>query len=751
MRVAVFVCALVLIGIHVKAGFCRADCVQYDDYIHWTGSVGVTYPAIGVAVAGGYAYVADQDRCLEVVRVTNPQYPRVVGRTDFRSYALDVAVAGGYAYVAARLYGLQVVDVSDPRNPTLVSTADAGFANAVAISGNYAYVACWGGGFCVIDIADPLNPTAVGHSGPADCWALAVSGRYAYVGSEGLAVIDISNPDSPNPVGGVGTMALCRGVAVSGNYAYLAEEGGFDDGCAFQVADVTDPTNPRIVGEPIRLEGMGLSAAVVGNRVLIGTIAYWTASGSLYVFDITNPEAPRMIGSTYGGYANDVAIADDLAYVADQNNALHILDIGHPASPPAAPFVPTSIPAEAVAVSGNCAYVAEYGGWNLGRLEAVDIADPANPQVIGAVDTRASCIDVAVSGSHAYVLETPFGPEGLQVVDVSDPRNPRITGSVGISQPLGMDAVGSLVYVAGMYGGSGTGYLDIVDASDPESPQIIGQLDTPSEAHDVKVSGNFAYLQENEVGVRVIDISNPTAPRSVATLVRVAADPIPYRIFGYGCVGISGTHAYMLGRENRLDVIDIADPLHPWTAGHVDVPYQYIGVSTGLAVSGGAVYLPCTYRNVAVIDVGDPAYPRYLGDVHTGASMNVAVVGDRLLVASKESGVEIASAQCGGRAGSARWASARSAPEEFWVTPIPASGPVSFHLTLPSGGSVRTALYDVTGRKVRTLFDGFLGSGAHDLRWDGSGEDQRPVPPGVYLARVSTEVSTRTARVVILR
>ena len=38
--------------------------------------------------------------------------------------------------------GLQVIDVSDPENPTIVGSADTpGWAAGVYVSGNYAYVA----------------------------------------------------------------------------------------------------------------------------------------------------------------------------------------------------------------------------------------------------------------------------------------------------------------------------------------------------------------------------------------------------------------------------------------------------------------------------------------------------------------------------------------------------------------------------------------------------------------------------------
>ena len=114
--------------------------------------------AQGVAGAGGYAYVAN-GYGLEVVDVSDPTSPEVVGHYDPLGYGLKVAVAGDYAYlaVASGFPGLMnwwtfdVVDVSDPTIPYAVGYGGTpGQAVDVAVAGDYAYVACLDGGFVVL-------------------------------------------------------------------------------------------------------------------------------------------------------------------------------------------------------------------------------------------------------------------------------------------------------------------------------------------------------------------------------------------------------------------------------------------------------------------------------------------------------------------------------------------------------------------------------------------------------------------------
>lgn len=67
--------------------------------------------------------------------------------------------------------------------------------------------------------------------------------------------------------------------------------------------------------------------------------------------------------------------------------------------------------------------------------------------------------------------------------------------------------------------------------------------------------------------------------------------------------------------------------------------------------------------------------------------------------------------------------------------PNPARGEVALTLDLPVAGEVEVALFDVSGRRVRTLHRGAAPAGPLTLRWDGTGASGRPAPAGLYFAR----------------
>jgi hypothetical protein len=136
-----------------------------------------------VAVAGGYAYVADYDGGLRVVDVSTPSSPMEVGFYDTPRWAEDVAVAGGYAYVAAGFeVGLRVVDVSTPANPTEAGFYDMpGWAWSVAAVRNIAYVADQSGGVVILRYQLPsITGRALDGSGnPIEGVQIAAGAEYS--------------------------------------------------------------------------------------------------------------------------------------------------------------------------------------------------------------------------------------------------------------------------------------------------------------------------------------------------------------------------------------------------------------------------------------------------------------------------------------------------------------------------------------------------------------------------------------------
>jgi|GEM_PF-2555375 len=67
-----------------------------------------------------------------------------------------------------------------------------------------------------------------------------------------------------------------------------------------------------------------------------------------------------------------------------------------------------------------------------------------------------------------------------------------------------------------------------------------------------------------------------------------------------------------------------------------------------------------------------------------------------------------------------------------------------------AGERARLDVFDLAGRRVRTLFDG-TGGGEQQAMWDGTDDRGRDLPPGLYLLRLRTEEGAHTRKVLKTR
>ncbi len=78
----------------------------------------------------------------------------------------------------------------------------------------------------------------------------------------------------------------------------------------------------------------------------------------------------------------------------------------------------------------------------------------------------------------------------------------------------------------------------------------------------------------------------------------------------------------------------------------------------------------------------------------------------------------------------------------------PRVGGAALRFALREGSEVRLQVFDVAGRLLATLVDGFRAAGEHEVAWDGA-TTAGPAPSGVYFARMQTP-STQARTTVIL-
>ena len=124
-------------------GCSRSDSIEYVNSAVWTR-------AYDIEVHDGYAFCSFLNG-LGIIDITNKAEPQLLSQL-FLGGGFGIDVENEHAYLASGLQGLQIVDVSDPAAPILVGEhATLGEAKDIVKAEDHAFVADGPNGLLVFD------------------------------------------------------------------------------------------------------------------------------------------------------------------------------------------------------------------------------------------------------------------------------------------------------------------------------------------------------------------------------------------------------------------------------------------------------------------------------------------------------------------------------------------------------------------------------------------------------------------------
>jgi hypothetical protein len=389
------------------------------------------------------------------------------------------------------------------------------------------------------------------------------------------------------------------------------------------------------------------------------------------------------IGGYVGfGYANDLFVAEHYAYVTDSDSCFKILDISNLSSPTVAAKYGSGGYLR-VYVSGYYAFLVKTRS-----VEIIDVSDPTNPALVWSDTTWGLPKAITVRDNYAYITLFYFWDSSdLQIFDVSDPTNPILAGDcdLGSGFAKAISLSGDYAYVASEREG-----LVIVNISNPYNPLVVGSYWAGHGYYRIYVSADYAYLPSGDIGLEIVDISVPSNPTFVSL----------YDTDGSATdVGVLDNYAYIADGLRGLLIIDVIDPADPVFAGSFDTERSV----NNIFLAGGYIFL--MDRNSLSILRFDPP---------TGTIEEISQI-----------------------------------PMQFSLSqnhPNPFNTSTIIRYDLPLAGDVRLEIYDILGRKVETLIDGWQPAGAHSVVWDAEG-----VSSGIYFYTIRTGEYYRGENCILLK
>ncbi len=366
--------------------------------------------------------------------------------------------------------------------------------------------------------------------------------------------------------------------------------------------DLTSDPRTTYTSSNLAVCNLGLQAGLVfagGSGSCVITISQNTLSvtvpGTVQSF---TPTALSFIAIP--GFANNVKVKANYAYVAAGSAGLQVVDVTNRSSPRIVSSLALAGNANDLRVVGNTIFMAAGSA-----LLTIDVTNPLAPRILGSVATPDVAWDVVVSGNFAYIAA---GTSGLRIANISNLASPTIVGSLTIpgGTAKGVDVAGNLVVIAASSAG-----VVVANVANAASPQLLGSVPTPGDARKVAVKGTAAFIADYPVSMQVVDFSTPSTPQIVAS----TTDPLGGKLQDVAVFTIAGS-TFTFGADvyfvNGVPIVDVTVPNNPTPRAILNFASFRDDNGHGIAVDGQYVYM--TGEEGTVSDLGTTGDTRlYIG------------------------------------------------------------------------------------------------------------------------------------------
>ncbi len=367
--------------------------------------------------------------------------------------------------------------------------------------------------------------------------------------------------------------------SVSRSGAYVSFKGS--DGTILEMPATSTP-------QRISFNDIELILIIKNNQVMLADQVV-DLTPSEIEFSTNYPSNPSIIGFVETpDSAHSVTIVDQIAYLADGDSGLQVIDVSDPSNPSIIGSVETPGYAHSVTVVDQTAYLADGES----GLQVIDVSNPLHPVIIGGIDIPTYVTTLAINGNLVYIGGS--SDKNLWVIDVSNPSIPVIVSDIDLTGQVGHIAVNeNMLYVANPYYYKGLQIIEIKTPFNPD-PFIVSSIETPGLAYDVSVNGNIAYVADAFDGLQVIDITNPYNPYIIANIDSEFATDVE----------VTGDIAYMVipdsdDNSSYVKIIDVSDPGNPLEINSIEISV----CASDIAIDKNTAYVTDYHHGLSIISI----------------------------------------------------------------------------------------------------------------------------------------------------
>lgn len=222
------------------------------DNLQVAARVKTEFAAIHLAKSGDILFVSQLLGDLLLFDVHSPLEPRLISRLRLENDISDMLVRGTDLFTISLSGKLLRIEFADPQHPMVAETLDLpDRALRIDLKDNDIYVAGMHAGLLVVRFEPGMSGRIISQlvrpwpmSEFVSALGVAVLGDFAYVvqGTEGLQIVDISDPQQPEEVAFVKIPGQNLDIVLSGQYAILSNRW-----LGYFFVDIQQPDKARLV------------------------------------------------------------------------------------------------------------------------------------------------------------------------------------------------------------------------------------------------------------------------------------------------------------------------------------------------------------------------------------------------------------------------------------------------------------------------------------------------------------------------
>lgn len=275
----------------------------------------------------------------------------------------------------------------------------------------------------------------------------------------------------------------------------------------------------------------------------------------------------------------------------------------------------------------------------LSLIFAVISLDAQHIYPVAEYSSNADKVQISDIDIQDTILYLPLGEDGLHLLNIAELENiedlftyteyeKRSRKSKVYGTAYKVQVVDNKAFLA--FGDLG---LKVLDVTDPTMPYVLGTYYRHQEVKTFELYDHFALLGYIEMGMEVIDISNIDNMRMIARKNDKG--------FTVNNIQLAPPYVVLTGGKRGLKAFKFNEPFHTFKQNQFPRGYLTDNDANKLLLKATTGYLANDFRGLTIYNMGLPLYPVEVKNIKTiGKAFELLIDGNYLYVGC-ENGIEV--------------------------------------------------------------------------------------------------------------